>query len=110
VTYFKPQSVSAATMANLKTFDQLGAAIGSSGGGEWVKDGLSITWLEDSPDNLLLKLGFQQGDEVLSVDGYLVAQGSARAIFEQAKKWNQLAVKVRRNRQEMVLSFCSEAK
>ena len=61
----------------------------------------------DDKSLLRTKIGLQQGDQVISVNGHPVGNSvsAGRGLYEQLKSERRFAIKVRRKGQETILSY-----
>jgi hypothetical protein len=105
VTYYKPESVPQILYQKFQSFDDAWQ-VAQEGGGEFVDNRYRVNWI--TPDSYLAtKVGLQPGDEVISVNGHPVGNSfsAGRAMYDDLKNEKHFAVKVRRNGQDVVLSF-----
>lgn len=105
VTYMRPESVPQILYEKYQSFEDAWD-VAQQGGGEFVDGRYKINWIQ--PDSYLTtKVGLQPGDEVISVNGHPVGNSftAGLAMYNQLKGEKRFAVKVRRNGQDVVLSF-----
>lgn len=105
VTYMRPEAVPQVVYERYQGFDEAWAAA-QQGAGEFVDGKYRINWVD--PNSLLAtKVGLQQGDQIISVNGHPVGGSfsAGRQLYDSLKGEKHFAVKVLRNGQETVLSF-----
>jgi membrane-associated protease RseP (regulator of RpoE activity) len=102
--YFPPREVSRVVYERLQGFDEVRAEA-EQGGGEYQDGRYKITWID--PDSALARTGLQPGDQIISVNGHPIGQGTSanRALYESLKGQTRFAILVLRQGQEVMLSL-----
>lgn len=105
VSYMRPEPVSELLYQKYQSIDDV-MEVAQQGGGEFVDGRYKINWIAENSD-LSKKLGLQNGDEVISVNGHPVGNSfsAGRAMYDQLKNEKKFAVKVRRGGADIVLSY-----
>ena len=105
VTYMRPEAVPQIVAERYRGFEEAWQAA-QQGAGEFVDGKYRINWVD--PNSLLAtKVGIQQGDQIISVNGHPVGGSfsAGRQLYDSLKGEKHFAVKVLRNGQEVMLSF-----
>ncbi|MBI3723510.1 hypothetical protein HY251_06090 [bacterium] len=106
VVYMKPEPVPRVMVEKYQSWDDAWNLVYNEGSGQFVDGKYQIDTLGEN-SYLRTKLGLQQGDKVISVNGHPVPNsvGAGQGLYQQLKGEKRFAVKVLRNGQEMVLSY-----